>query len=103
MTEERANAITIKLFATLQLKVGIREIVYDGPVLTVGEMIDWLQRRVAEQGRDVDVIRELLEDDGRIRPGTILLVDGRNVHHVQGLNTPVDGSVLSVFPPAGGG
>ena len=95
--------VTIKLFATLQLKLGVTEIVYDGPVLTAGRIIAWLQRWATDHGHDVDVTRELLEEDGRIRPGTMLLIDGRNVHHAQGLDTPVDGRVMSVFPPAGGG
>ena len=36
--------------------------------------------------------------------GTIILVDGFNVLHLDGLNTMIDkDSMVSVFPPNGGG
>jgi len=95
--------VTIRVFATLQLKLGTREVQYQGPPITMGELIGWLHRWAAEKGIDTDVTRELLEENGSIRPGTMLLIDGKNVHHREGLDTPVDAAVVSVFPPAGGG
>ncbi len=96
-------AITVKLFATLQLKLAVREVTYQGPPITIGELIVWLHRWAKEHGNGTDVTAELLEEDRSIRPGTMLLVDGKNVHHMNGLDTTVAGAVVSMFPPAGGG
>ena len=95
--------IKIKLFATLQLTLDIREIDYDGPEITAGALIDWIQEYTRAKGHTLDVRAKLLDVDDTIRPGTMLLIDGRNVIHAQGLETPVVGEVFSVFPPAGGG
>ena len=95
--------ITIKLFATLQLALDIREIEYDGPEITTGALIDWIQKYARSQGHTLDIRAKLLDVDDSIRPGTMLLIDGHNVIHLQGLETPVTGAVFSVFPPAGGG
>jgi molybdopterin synthase sulfur carrier subunit len=101
--EMNDTRITVKVFATLQLKLGVREIAYTGPPVTMEELIAWLQRWAVDHGNETDVTAELLEPDRSIRPGTMLLIDGKNVHHREGLKTPVDGSVVSVFPPSGGG
>ena len=95
--------IKIKLFATLQLKLDIHEIDYDGPEITAGSLIDWIQDYTRAKGHALDVSAKLLDVDDSIRPGTMLLIDGHNVIHAQGLDTPVTGEVFSVFPPAGGG
>jgi molybdopterin synthase sulfur carrier subunit len=42
--------------------------------------------------------------DRTLKEGTIILVNGKNIFHLQLLDTVVDnGDVVSVFPPAGGG
>jgi sulfur-carrier protein len=101
--EMNDTRITVKVFATLQLKLGVRELVYEGPPITMEGLIAWLQRWAADHGNDTDVTAELLAADRSIRPGTMLLIEGKNVHHREGLDTPVDGAVVSIFPPAGGG
>lgn len=93
----------IKLFATLQLKLGLRSLLYDGPPLTVSELIDWMQLRTGGAEQLVNVRRELLDQDDRIRSGTMILVDGKNIHHLQGIETPTADATVSLFPPAGGG
>lgn len=105
--------ITVKIFATLQLQLGLRELTYDEPTApTVADLIEWMQRWADQNGKEVNVREHLLEPSGstpnagwKIRPGTMLLVDGRNVLHAQGLQTRLEGAsmTLSVFPPAGGG
>jgi len=99
------TTILIKLFATLRLTTGIQTIDFSGESEpSVDELIDVIQDRVDAGGTGLDVRRELLLPDGRIRPGTILLIDGHNVLHADGLTTRVpSGSALSVFPPVGGG
>ncbi|NPV88142.1 hypothetical protein HPY42_01265 [Coprothermobacteraceae bacterium] len=38
-----------------------------------------------------------------ILPGTIILVNGKNVIHLQGLQTALEPGKVVIFPPAGGG
>ena len=42
--------------------------------------------------------------DGELLSNAIVLVNGRNVHHLQGLDTAVkDSDEIALFPPGGGG
>ena len=95
----------IKLFATLQLKVGIRELSWAGDSEpTIDDVIDFIQETVTRSGTDHDVRSMLLFDDNGIRPGTMLLIDGKNVIHAEAIETKVpSGATVSIFPPAGGG
>jgi sulfur-carrier protein len=117
--------ITVKIFSTLQLKLGMKLVRYPKPPLeildfekdihdhqaqpsapTVLEILSWLQEIVDRNKRDaeVDIVHELLDENGSIRPGTLLLIDGKNVLHAEGVRTQVPyGSDLSLFPPSGGG
>jgi molybdopterin synthase sulfur carrier subunit len=91
--------ITAKLFATLRLKVGVGNVAVetDEPV-TVRSLL----RRVSDEiGHDIAPY--LIEDDESIIPGTMILVGGKNIHHLDGLDTLVDGGDVAIFPPAGGG
>jgi molybdopterin converting factor small subunit len=102
--------ITIKIFSLLQLKLGFRDIVYsrnyseDTDPPNVLMLIEWLQKIADSRNLGVCVACELLEEDGSIRQGTLLLINGKNVIHADGVRTKVAyGSILSVFPPSGGG
>jgi len=47
---------------------------------------------------------KLLEKDGNIKRGTIILINGKNILDTDGLNAIVrDGDTLVLFPPGGGG
>ena len=49
-------------------------------------------------------LNKLLDDRGAPRAGTIILVNRRNIVHLQGLQTPLnDGDILAFFPPGAGG
>jgi molybdopterin synthase sulfur carrier subunit len=46
----------------------------------------------------------LLAEDGTVRPFVAVMVDGRDIRHLGGIETPVpDGSTLDIFPPVAGG
>lgn len=95
-----ADDLDVRIFATLRLKTGIGAVPYarvrgnD----TVRDVVRWLDERLGVAAYD-----ELIDEHGAIRPGTMLLLDGKNVHHLQGLDTPLSGARLDVFPPSGGG
>jgi len=47
--------------------------------------------------------RKLLEN-GELKSGTIVLLNGRNIRHLQGLDTLVENKdEITIFPPSGGG
>jgi len=85
-------AVTLAIFATLRQVAGTAHLDLDD-VGTVGAAL----RRNAD-------LWEAVAPDGELVPGAIVLVDGTNIHHLQGLATPLqDGDRVSVFPAVGGG
>ena len=95
-----AQTIEIKLFATLRLRLGVASIgISTREAITVRQMI-----AMAEQKLGTTFHHELVEKDGRtLKVGTIILLDGKNVIHLDGLDTVVDTPNVAIFPPAGGG
>lgn len=91
--------IEVKIFATLRLKLGIAglEINTTSPV-SVRELLDLACQKIGK-----DILPELLVD-GEIKKGTIILIDGKNVLHMEKLDTMIHQDCkVSLFPPAGGG
>ncbi|MCF8008878.1 MAG: MoaD/ThiS family protein [Halanaerobiales bacterium] len=47
---------------------------------------------------------EKLLDTGQIKPGSIILINGKNVLHIDKLDTLIeDGDNVTLFPPSAGG
>lgn len=47
---------------------------------------------------------ELFDEDGSLRDFLTIMKDGKDITHIEGLETEVeDGTTLSVFPPVAGG
>ncbi|PLX91835.1 MAG: MoaD/ThiS family protein [Desulfuromonas sp.] len=68
-----------------------------------GETIMQLLQRMQEQ-LTTPFLHKLIDAEGGLHPGTIILVNRRNIHHLQGLQTPVnDQDVVAMFPPGAGG
>ena len=91
--------IEVRFYSLLRLKLGNASIqlTLDQP-LPVRELLDQVSSHF-----DHDLRPDLLEDGG-IKKGTMLLVDGKNVLHLDQLDTQIDQDcVVSIFPPAGGG
>jgi molybdopterin synthase sulfur carrier subunit len=83
----------------LRMTTGVSsvEVQTDHPI-AVRQLIDLVCDRTTPQ------LREDLLDGQEIRKGTLLLVDGRNVLFLEGLDTQVtDCQEIAFFPPGGGG
>ncbi|HDM70171.1 MAG TPA: MoaD/ThiS family protein [Thermotogales bacterium] len=94
----RTVKVRIHFFATLRLNLGVASMELElEEKTTVGELL----KKVSEKLK-VDICEKLLED-GKIRRGTMILLNGKNIIHLNGLDTPVVDGDLSIFPPAGGG
>ena len=66
---------------------------------TVQSVLDKTQAQIA-----TPFLHKLLNEKGTAHTGTIILVNRKNILHLQGLQTPIaDGDVLAFFPPGAGG
>lgn len=86
----------LRFFATFREAVGEKTIEREYPDdATVGDVLASL----VEEYPDLEVF-----EDGELRPHLSVLVNGRDVTHLDGLETDLeDGDTLSVFPPVAGG
>lgn len=90
--------IELRFFATFREAVGRKTVDREFDAGTVGEVLG------AVEAEWPGLAGELLDDKGAIRPQLSVLKNGRQVHHLQGTETPLsDGDSLSVFPPVAGG
>lgn len=98
---DRAGAVDLELrfFATFREAVGQKSIERsfdDGA--TVGDVLAAIEDEYPE------LAGQILDDDGDIRPQLSILKNGREVVHIEGVDTALeDGDRLSVFPPVAGG
>ncbi|MDH3454507.1 MAG: MoaD family protein [Desulfuromonadales bacterium] len=66
---------------------------------TVQSVLQKTQQQIA-----TPFLHKLVDEQGTPHAGTIILVNRKNILHLQGLQTPVaDGDVLACFPPGAGG
>jgi molybdopterin synthase sulfur carrier subunit len=67
--------------------------------ITIAELIEKL-----DQDYDGYFTHKLLEDDRSISPGSIILVNGKNVIHLDILETKINNEdTVTLFPPSAGG
>ena len=97
----KAPAVRVQIYGLLRLLLQGREALelswQEGD--TVGSALEKFQAAlpVPAQGR-------LLDAAGALRQGTIILVNRRNILHLEGLETVLHaGDVLALFPPGAGG
>jgi len=91
--------VLVKLFANLQQVAGPRVEVTVGPEATVRDVLEALFAKVPA------LREEIMEPDGKAtRPFVSIMVKGRLIRDLQGLDTPVAGaSEIAIFPPVAGG
>lgn len=90
--------LTLKFFATFREAVGSKTVQEEFPDdADVGDVLAALE--AAHEGLEGQLI-----EDGGLRPQINVLLNGREVLHMDGLATELsDGDTLSVFPPVAGG
>jgi len=91
--------IDIKIFATLRLALGRGAVSLDfAEPPTVWDLVSAVSDEVGE-----DISPWLVSENGEILMGTMILLEGKNILHLEGMDTLVTVESVSIFPPAGGG
>ncbi len=92
--------IRIQFYSLLRLL--LKEEKLDLPACT-DENIEQLLQRV-QKHFSTPFLHKLLDDQGGLHAGTIIMVNRRNILHLESLETPVrDGDLIAFFPPGAGG
>jgi len=91
--------LKIKFFSLIKFDLNKDEVDYQlSGSKSVKEIIKLLDQEFANYFN-----RKLLKD-GELKSGTIILLNGRNIRHLQGLDTLVENKdEITIFPPSGGG
>jgi len=89
--------LELRFFATFRETVGQKTVTREyEDASTIGD----ITRTLAEEYPEM----ELYGEDGSLREFVTILKDGKDVEHIDGLETPLeDGATISVFPPVAGG
>lgn len=89
----------VQLFATLRIVAGRGELPVEVSASdTVGDLIERLSRDYPGLGE------RILGPDGRLRSSINVLLNGRDIRHLDGLDTPLHGDDrVALFPAVGGG
>ena len=89
----------VKIFATLRPLVGAKEVEVD---VEAGDTV----RNVLEKLTvEYPALRErVLDDDGNLQSSIHVLVNGRSIEFLRGINSTIqEDDELALFPPVGGG
>ncbi len=92
--------VKVKFFTLLREKSGVDsvEIEVDGTV-SVGELLKGVESRVKS-----GLFEGIITKNGALLDRAVILINGRNIAHLKGMDTPVkDGDEVLLFPPGGGG
>jgi molybdopterin synthase sulfur carrier subunit len=91
--------VTVKFYSLLRLQVKKSAV---GVEIVDGTIRDLLERARTQTG--CDFLPSLVDIAGVLIPGTIILLNGRNILLLENHDTRVrDGDEVALFPPAGGG
>lgn len=96
--------IAVNFYTTLRLYLKLGEIQVDS--IQEAPILEILQKSevIVVERTSQNFLCKLLDEDGNIKQGTIILINGRNVLDADGLKAIVrDGDTIALFPPGGGG
>ena len=91
--------VRVKFLATLYDLTGVLKTEVDVPDgITVGKLVEFLNEKFPK------LKAEILDEEGRLKPMYNILVNGRAVEWLKGLDTELkDGDEVVFIPPAAGG
>lgn len=91
--------VTVKTIGPFSERIGFSQLTVNLKGRTIGDL---LKQLCDEYGRN---FREtMFNKQGSVRPYIKLLVNGRGLHVLQGIETTLrDGDIVAIFPPVAGG
>ena len=93
--------INVKFFATFRDLLGLKELEFEAISEENLKLIDILERLFQKFG---EVFRSKIFENGDIRPQVTIMINGRNIRFLNGINSPLkDGDIVAIFPPVAGG
>ncbi len=91
--------IKIKFFSLIRTYLGINEIEVEAASVSIYELILKAEKLISKKFLD-----QLIDEKRQILQGTLILINGRNIVHLDKINSIVqDGDEICIFPPGGGG
>ena len=93
------SMVEVKFFTTLRLFLGAMSLRLPFEKGTILQLLTQLDKKTTKPFLD-----KLLDDKRQLHKGTMILVNGKNIHHLAKLETAIGpNDVISLFPPGGGG
>ena len=93
--------VKVKFFTLFRLEYGLSEIdiKVNKDKISLKELLSLIDEKANK-----DISKKFFTDEKKIKSSAIILVNGKNIFHLNGLETTLkDGDVISLFPPGGGG
>jgi len=92
--------IKVKFFTLLRLYLDIDELDIEADQVNVRSLLDMVCEKIGNEM----VHKKLLDADGSLLTGTIILKNGHDILHMDELDTIIEnGDSVSLFTPGGGG
>ena len=90
--------IKIKFYSLLRLFLEQKEVDIDANNISVLNLLQNISEKTNKN------LLEEIANNGILISGTIILLNGRNIFHLDKMNTIVkNGDTIDIFPPGGGG
>ena len=97
---EGKSTIKVKFFTLLRLYLDIDELEIEAEDVDILSLLKMVKEKIDNNL----LLEKLLDENGSMHTGTLILINGHDIHHMEMLDTIVKkGDTVSLFPPGGGG
>ena len=91
--------IKVRFFSLIRLLLKQNELILEEQDISIREVLEKTQAEIP-----TTFIHKLLDSEGNLLHGTIVMINGKNILHLDKLDSMVkDNDIISLFPPGGGG